>query len=336
MHAFAGLYEQCLLRSTERTESHALIAEELSDHRLRWHGAAVDTRLYKFQAQQLALYSLQYGDAVSIFPKLYENFSLVHFSLSGAIEIECDGQRQTVYPQRAVITTPRKGIHLHWSRMCEQLILRVPHEALRDAAAALGQPELFRTFLRTPGLMFSTARSHHWHNQLQAFMSVQHQAGLRPVFQPWLQHLELGMAMFLLLQLPDARSTHGVDTFGWRPPKDLDTRTASQQRRLNRLCDYIDQHLSQPVTLADMARACALSERQLNTLCHAELGAAPKAWLRQQRLEAARQALLQQPDAEVSAIALMYGFTHLGRFAATYRAQFGELPSQTLKSAKSG
>jgi len=35
--------------------------------------------------------------------------------------------------------------------------------------------------------------------------------------------------------------------------------------------------------------------------------------------------------AGVTKVALDCGFSHLGRFAAQYRAQFGELPSQTAR-----
>jgi AraC-like DNA-binding protein len=33
----------------------------------------------------------------------------------------------------------------------------------------------------------------------------------------------------------------------------------------------------------------------------------------------------------VTELALDYGFLHLGRFSESYRQQFGELPSETLK-----
>jgi AraC-like DNA-binding protein len=36
----------------------------------------------------------------------------------------------------------------------------------------------------------------------------------------------------------------------------------------------------------------------------------------------------------VTAVALRWGFGHLGQFAADYRARFGELPSETLRRAR--
>jgi transcriptional regulator GlxA family with amidase domain len=65
----------------------------------------------------------------------------------------------------------------------------------------------------------------------------------------------------------------------------------------------------------------------------AYLGTTPLGWVRRRRLARARQQLLAAADREsVTGVALANGFTELGRFAGQYRNQFGELPSQTLKS----
>jgi AraC-like DNA-binding protein len=57
-------------------------------------------------------------------------------------------------------------------------------------------------------------------------------------------------------------------------------------------------------------------------------------YIRLRRLSLVRS-ILRRPDPDavtVSEIARRYGFRDLGRFAAAYRAAFGELPSATLQS----
>ena len=58
------------------------------------------------------------------------------------------------------------------------------------------------------------------------------------------------------------------------------------------------------------------------------------AYLRRQRLERVREELLvAAPGAvNVTEVATRWGFTHLSRFAASYRAAFSENPSDTLRS----
>ena len=54
-------------------------------------------------------------------------------------------------------------------------------------------------------------------------------------------------------------------------------------------------------------------------------------WIRQQRLELARQRLIDPADqVSVTQIAFSCGFTQLGIFARLYRQRFGETPSATL------
>jgi len=60
---------------------------------------------------------------------------------------------------------------------------------------------------------------------------------------------------------------------------------------------------------------------------------APMAYLRMLRLRRAHVALREANPAEttVQSVALSLGLLHQGRFAASYRAMFGEAPSETLR-----
>lgn len=65
-------------------------------------------------------------------------------------------------------------------------------------------------------------------------------------------------------------------------------------------------------------------------------GYKPFALLKRTRLTRVRTDLLAATTANrVTDIALRWGFAHLGRFSADYRAEFGELPSETLRRAPS-
>ena len=56
------------------------------------------------------------------------------------------------------------------------------------------------------------------------------------------------------------------------------------------------------------------------------------AYLQELRIVAAHRDLLEADARQgIADVALRWGFTHLGRFAADYRKRFGQLPSQTLK-----
>jgi AraC family ethanolamine operon transcriptional activator len=61
----------------------------------------------------------------------------------------------------------------------------------------------------------------------------------------------------------------------------------------------------------------------------------PTEYLRRRRMQLAHRTLRNggSDAATISAVARRYGFWSLGRFAADYRALFGELPSATLRRA---
>ena len=104
---------------------------------------------------------------------------------------------------------------------------------------------------------------------------------------------------------------------------------------LQRALGWLKLRLDQPIVLDDLAAAAGVRPRSLEAHFKLHLGTTPMSWVRRTRLARAHQQLLaSRDDANVTEIANANGFTELGRFAAQYRRQFGELPSQTLKTSR--
>lgn len=107
------------------------------------------------------------------------------------------------------------------------------------------------------------------------------------------------------------------------------------EHRLTRAAkDHIEVHLSEPLTVAGIAEAAGVSARTLQATFRSELDTTPMTYVRDRRLDRARAELADAAGDDavnVTLIATRWGFGHLGRFAAEYRARFGESPSQTLR-----
>ena len=77
------------------------------------------------------------------------------------------------------------------------------------------------------------------------------------------------------------------------------------------------------------------SDTVVNYAFRDRLGVTPKQYLQATRLHRVRHAILDAARPRpISEIAARWGFWHMGQFAADYRRQFGELPSETLRRAK--
>ena len=103
----------------------------------------------------------------------------------------------------------------------------------------------------------------------------------------------------------------------------------------HRARDFIHAHLDQPLTLKDIYQALGVSRRTLYYSFESIFEMSPIGYLKLQRLQGVRRSL-QQADpttSSVAKIAPQWGFWSLSHFAQDYQAQFGELPSETLRQA---
>ncbi len=98
---------------------------------------------------------------------------------------------------------------------------------------------------------------------------------------------------------------------------------------------FLNQRLDEPIKLDQLATIAGVRPRTIEAHFKAHLGVTPLGWVRKTRLARVRQQLMMaDEDASVTQIANDNGFAELGRFAAHYRKEFGELPSDTLKAAR--
>jgi AraC family ethanolamine operon transcriptional activator len=94
--------------------------------------------------------------------------------------------------------------------------------------------------------------------------------------------------------------------------------------------EYLDAILGRPVYSDEVAEALGVSPRSLNEAFGAVLGMSLHRYLQTRRLNLAHRRLRAGEDGLVKTVALDLGFWHLGRFAISYRALFGETPAETL------
>jgi AraC-like DNA-binding protein len=98
---------------------------------------------------------------------------------------------------------------------------------------------------------------------------------------------------------------------------------------------FMAANLHRRLSVADIARACGVGARALQGAFRRLRRRSPLEVLNDMRVrEASRRLAAAGHPPSVTEVALDCGFTHLGRFSATYRAARGERPSTTARQSR--
>lgn len=97
-------------------------------------------------------------------------------------------------------------------------------------------------------------------------------------------------------------------------------------RSLAPVLDWARQHIGQSLTVTQLARKAAASERTLLRKFAAEVGTTPKRWLQNERVRAA-QRLLESTEAPLQAVAQAVGFATVPALTAAFRQAVGVAPT---------
>jgi AraC-like DNA-binding protein len=115
--------------------------------------------------------------------------------------------------------------------------------------------------------------------------------------------------------------------FAWQHHAQVDGPLDLKRARLQAVKDLIDSDLRYPWSIADLARRAGSSHRSFNVRFRAAYGVSAIDYLRNSRLEAAREALVYQ-KLSVAEAAYYVGYSSPANFATAFRKHFGLPPSQ--------
>jgi len=275
------------------------------------------------QFSSLALCYFDYGRALEILPEAFEDFYLLLIPVAGAAQVSSGGESQAGAVGTSMMLPADRECSMVWSGDTCKLVVQIDRRALtRRLETYFG-----RDLPRSPRFALEARDIEDPENPVR--QSVQGLLMLANL--PKGQDQALLTAAFEDTLLGSVLYAHQSDMSDAIHVGALSTACPRSVRRAEQ---YIESHLSEPISVDDLARAAEVSTRALFDAFRRFRETTPMAWLRQRRLHAARQALLEGgPGTMVAQVAARWGFAHQGRFAAEYSRAFGESPSQTLRQS---
>jgi AraC-like DNA-binding protein len=120
----------------------------------------------------------------------------------------------------------------------------------------------------------------------------------------------------------------------------IETSTGHRRHKaiIARFEEFLAANSDRPLYLTEICAGIGVAERTLRGACEEHVGMGPIRFLTLRRMHLVRRALLQADPSKstVTRVVTDHGFWELGRFSVSYRALFGESPSETLQSAARG
>jgi AraC-like DNA-binding protein len=231
------------------------------------------------------------------------------------------GARTNVDGRHAVVLSYDQPVRMRWTADTEQVMLALTKSAVADTLERMLQAPL-KGDLVFEAELDTRSRGRGIIGAMETLAHVV--SGLPTGVNPGPVTAELASSVATQLLLAH-RHNYTEQLFSDQP--------LPPPRTVRRVIDFIDNSDGMHLRLADLTDCANVSERSLHNAFKKHLGMAPMSYVRQRRLQQAHDELLRIGPGQgvtVTDVALRFGFSHMGRFAAAYRERFGESPSVTL------
>lgn len=278
----------------------------------------LNTRLNGFSFGNGALYDLKYSAPVMINIEDSADFYLFRITLEGQCELKFDRQQIVQSEGIMSVTHPHTRQQIITNQHCRNIILKLAQQDIETQLFnMLGcrsqEPLRFNSSLSC-GLEGIDAIIETLNYLCHAYYNIRNWSFISASFSQYLIEL-------ILLKIPN----------------NYTERLNAQRQQLlpsyiKRAQQYIQEHIQQIISLADLSQYCEVSIRTLQKGFSQYLQQSPVEYIREQRLERVHLALQQAPSHEtVTDILLDHGIQSFGHFSSLYKKRYGCLPSHTLK-----
>ncbi|PHM30486.1 AraC family transcriptional regulator [Xenorhabdus innexi] len=312
--------QHLLFSSHDLDEIRSMVGRVMKPHQLNMLGSSrkLNARMYYIPFGDFSMSRLHYGANVEITPGELDSFFLIQMPLSGCAYIESGGQCIDSTPNLASVLSPAQHTSMRWDADNAQFMVRISRSLLeRTLVGQLGHP------LDNPlifELGFEWQRCQTW-RCLMLYL-LQCTAKIPDLLQYKLITSQIEQLLSVTLL-----STHQHNYSG----DHANHRGAIRPRHVRRVQEYLQAHAHEPITAEQLAQVAGVSLRSLYSGFREFLNISPMQYLRNLRMERVRTELLAGEAANVTGVALRWGFAHMGRFSAEYKARYGEMPSESLR-----
>ncbi len=313
-------------RTRRVDEAREQAARVLSAHELqvRRRGAALDARVNAASVGPVTLCWMDYGAEVDVRAGSLGDYVAVNIPVAGSMRVAHRGKQLVADSRTAAVFSPDGELRMRYGEGLRQFIVRIDAAALTGHLAALA-PAAPPGELRFVPAMRLDGPAAAFRGAVRLLQDVLQRGD--PFGPAAGAHVVEMLLTGLLLGQP------GAHTATLAAPV-----APATARAVARAREYIDAAPERVATVRDIADAAGVGVRALQAAFRAQIGESPVAYVRRARLERARALLIEADRADgdtVTDVALRSGFAHTGRFAADYRARYGEAPSATLRARRS-
>ena len=312
-----------LFNSHDPNEAQTNVGRVMTTHELNVISDAgrLEASMHYMPFGDTSLYRLKYGSSVEIHIPTITAYYCIQIPLQGHAHVVNGTQRVESNVRTASVLNPDNSTDMVWDYDNEQLMVRISRSLMERTAIGILGHDIDEPLRFDVGFGWQDCPA--WHCLISYLLDF-YTASSPEVRNNKLITNQLNQLTATTLFLNHKHS------YTQHPHQQ---RVSVRPRHIKRAQEYMESHAHEAITVEQVAKVCEVSVRSLYSGFKDFVGTSPMQYLRNLRLDHVRRDLLSNETGSVTSIAMQWGFSHMGRFSATYKERFGESPNQTLRKS---